>query len=493
MLSVVVVSALPFFICLLAAPTSSQRAEGPRRRFEYKHSFKGPHLVLRDGSIPFWTHHGNALPRPDQVRIVPSIRSQSGSVWTKNSVAFPNWEINVAIRITGRNRIGADGLALWYSKEKGPAGPVYGAADQWNGVGVFFDTFDNDGRKNNPVVLVVGNDGQITYDHMTDGAGQALGWCLRDYRNSYQAVRVRIRYYQKALQVYLNLGRDDIAENYELCTEVTDMNLPLDGHFGVSSATGAVADDHDVLSFITFSLTDHGTLDTSIQGHPDQVEDEYQKEYERFEKDIEKRKNEFQKQHPELNTPDEDAFETESQRELQMVVSGQSIVQEELRKLQKRLEDALEEHIRHSEHFGKMSRDQQTSTTLREVEHQDADSERLAIVLTGQRKTFEQMQDIGVNMDNIVSKMKLSQQSLNAMVSVQDYFGEIKEHVHVVKKDVDSLLNAKVQHLSCPKAPPVPSCLSMWHFLVFIVLQSVFFFYYLIHRNRRETNSKKFY
>lgn len=25
-------------------------------------------------------------------------------------------------------------------------GPVFGAADRWNGVGIFFDSFDNDGK-----------------------------------------------------------------------------------------------------------------------------------------------------------------------------------------------------------------------------------------------------------------------------------------------------------------------------------------------------------
>ena len=29
------------------------------RRFEYKLSFKGPHLVQRDGTIPFWQHGGS--------------------------------------------------------------------------------------------------------------------------------------------------------------------------------------------------------------------------------------------------------------------------------------------------------------------------------------------------------------------------------------------------------------------------------------------------
>jgi len=32
--------------------------EGMNRRFEYQLSFKGPHLVQTDGSIPFWDHYG---------------------------------------------------------------------------------------------------------------------------------------------------------------------------------------------------------------------------------------------------------------------------------------------------------------------------------------------------------------------------------------------------------------------------------------------------
>ena len=28
-------------------------------RFEYKMSFKGPHLIQSDGAIPFWSHGGS--------------------------------------------------------------------------------------------------------------------------------------------------------------------------------------------------------------------------------------------------------------------------------------------------------------------------------------------------------------------------------------------------------------------------------------------------
>lgn len=36
--------------------------------------------------------------------------------------------------------------AVWFTTSQGLDGPVYGAADQWNGVGIFFDSFDNDGK-----------------------------------------------------------------------------------------------------------------------------------------------------------------------------------------------------------------------------------------------------------------------------------------------------------------------------------------------------------
>lgn len=41
------------------AAGASTSEETPHRRFEYKYSFKGPHLAQTDGSIPFWIHTGS--------------------------------------------------------------------------------------------------------------------------------------------------------------------------------------------------------------------------------------------------------------------------------------------------------------------------------------------------------------------------------------------------------------------------------------------------
>ncbi len=37
-----------------------QASNGRRHtRFEYKFSFKGPHLVNKQGNVPFWKHYGS--------------------------------------------------------------------------------------------------------------------------------------------------------------------------------------------------------------------------------------------------------------------------------------------------------------------------------------------------------------------------------------------------------------------------------------------------
>ena len=59
---------------------------------------------------------------------------------------------------------------------------MYGSSDQWIGLGVFFDSFDNDNKHNNPYISAMVNDGSKNYDHQNDGSTQQLAGCLRDFR-----------------------------------------------------------------------------------------------------------------------------------------------------------------------------------------------------------------------------------------------------------------------------------------------------------------------
>ncbi|MEQ2212602.1 Protein ERGIC-53, partial [Xenoophorus captivus] len=331
------------------AAEGSTSEESPHRRFEYKYSFKGPHLSQSDGSIPFWIHSGNAIPSADQVRITPSLRSQRGSVWTKNKVSFEHWEAEVTFRVSGRGRMGADGLALWFTSEQGLDGPVYGAADTWNGIGVFFDSFDNDGKKNNPAILVVGNNGNLVYDHQNDGSTQALGTCLRDFRNKPYPIRAKITYYRKTLTVFINNGFTPDKEDYEFCTKVENMIIPTEGFFGISAATGGLADDHDVLSFLLFRLTEPGQQPPSVDSEiPKEQKDKYQEEFQNFQQELDKKKEEFQKEHPNVQgEPIDDLYESVNDREIRQVFEGQNRIHLEIKQINRQLAMILDEQRRY--------------------------------------------------------------------------------------------------------------------------------------------------
>lgn len=83
-------------------------------------------------------------------------------------------QVDIALKIGGQGRVGADGLGIWYTSQLGALGPVFGGNDFWTGMGLFLDSFDNDGQKNNPQVSLMLNDGTRSYDHHTDGSQQIL-------------------------------------------------------------------------------------------------------------------------------------------------------------------------------------------------------------------------------------------------------------------------------------------------------------------------------
>ena len=180
--------------------------ESAYSKFEYKFGFKSPHIALKDNSIPFWEIGGHAIASNEQVRLAPSLKSRKGRLWSRNPVNFDNWIIDVVIRVHGRGKVGADGMAFWFTTEPNQEGPIFGSKDRWNGLGLFFDSFDNDGRGNNPAIYAVVNDGNLNFDHNNDGGQQILGSCLRDFRNKPYPYRVRIEYYHNVLSVSVSTG-----------------------------------------------------------------------------------------------------------------------------------------------------------------------------------------------------------------------------------------------------------------------------------------------
>ena len=114
-----------------------------------------------------------------------------------------------------------------------------------------------------------------------------MGGCLRDFRNKPFPIRLKIEYYKRALTVFYHGGisNEPDASNYEICARVEDIDLPKNGYFGVSAETGGLADDHDVISFITHSLTDRTAPEVITPSTEEQKK--YDREYEDFLKQLE--------------------------------------------------------------------------------------------------------------------------------------------------------------------------------------------------------------
>uniref|UniRef100_A0A4W4EAK1 L-type lectin-like domain-containing protein n=1 Tax=Electrophorus electricus TaxID=8005 RepID=A0A4W4EAK1_ELEEL len=460
-------------VCAEIAAGTAAAGDIPHRRFEYKYSFKGPHLTQSDGTVPFWVHTGSAIPSADQIRITPSLRSQRGSVWTKSPVTFDQWEAEVSFRVSGRGRTGADGLAIWFTANQGLEGPVYGAADQWNGVGIFFDSFDNDGKKNNPAIVVVGNNGKLVYDHQNDGSTQALGTCLRDFRNKPYPVRAKIIYYQRTLTVWINNGFTPEREDYEFCTKVENMIIPQSGYFGISAATGGLADDHDVLSFLLFRLTEPGqNLPPPEQEIPKEEQDKYQKEFENFQEDLKTKKEEFQKEHPEVQGGPFDMYESVSERELQQVFEGQNRIHLEIKQLNRQLAMILDEQRR----YVSVITDEVAKRSAGQAPSQEMDT-----VMSNQREILH------ASLKQLTSEAQGNAGGLGSYETIQ-HFNDIKEHLHVVKRNVDFLMppQAPVEKMKCPELPPPSACLSTTPFVVVVVIQTVLFFGYVMYKSQQE-------
>uniref|UniRef100_A0A8C4H327 Lectin, mannose-binding, 1 n=1 Tax=Dicentrarchus labrax TaxID=13489 RepID=A0A8C4H327_DICLA len=472
---------------------ASTSEESPHRRFEYKYSFKGPHLSQTDGGIPFWIHSGNAIPSADQVRITPSLRSQRGSVWTKNKVSFEHWEAEVTFRVSGRGRMGADGLAVWFTTAQGLDGPVYGAADQWSGIGIFFDSFDNDGKVGVDIPASVLMCFNVSF---YDGTTQALGTCLRDFRNKPYPVRAKITYYKKTLTVMINNGFTPDKEDYEFCTKVDNMIIPSEGFFGISAATGGLADDHDVLSFLLFRLTEPGQQPPPPESEmPKEEKDKYQEEFQNFQQELDKKKEEFQKEHPDVQgEPIEDLYETVNDREIRQVFEGQNRIHLEIKQLHRQLAMILDEQRRY---VSVITDEVAKKGTNAESGQLDTSSQQqLGSVIATQQEVLRNLNELKNSFHESLKQIGSTQHQGNAVgmgtYETIQHFNDIKEHLHTVKRDVEHLVQRN-KAVKCPEMPPMPSCLSTVHFAIFIVVQSILFFCYIMYKSQQEAAAKKFF
>merc|ERR1712141_628977 len=61
-------------------------------------------------------------------------------------------------------------------------------------------------------------------------------------------------FFKNTLTVMFHNGMSNNDKEFEMCMRVENVVLPKNGYFGISAATGGLADDHDVLKLSVSSL-----------------------------------------------------------------------------------------------------------------------------------------------------------------------------------------------------------------------------------------------
>lgn len=175
----------------------------------------------------------------------------------------------------------------------------------------------------------------------SDGTTQLLSGCLRDFRNKPFPTRARIEYYQNTLTVLFNNGMTQNTEEYEMCLRAEGVVLPPNGYFGISAATGGLADDHDVFQFLTTSLHQPGQV-PDTNNMPEEA-DKLAKEYQEYQDKLKKQEDEYRKEHPDQKKePDvEDWFETDNARELRQIWQSQTHVIDVIKELSKKMDEMI--------------------------------------------------------------------------------------------------------------------------------------------------------
>lgn len=122
---------------------------------------------------------GDTIIRADQyIRLASDRPSQEGWLFSRAPISATNWEVEVEFSIHGSGNLHGDGFAMWITKDRAVPGPVFGHKDEFEGLGIFFDTY-----KNNrpgvvfPYVMAMMGDGRTKYDQANDGKANEIGGC----------------------------------------------------------------------------------------------------------------------------------------------------------------------------------------------------------------------------------------------------------------------------------------------------------------------------
>ncbi|KAI0774836.1 legume-like lectin [Trametes elegans] len=213
-----------------------------------------PPYIDQDLQNRWWDFGGDAYVNTNKhIRLTREVPSQMGWLWSRVPLTASNFVIEVEFKIAGEaSHLYGDGLAIWVTKDRAQPGPVFGSKDNFEGLGVFLDTYPNSRHAYPfPRINAMLGDGKTSYDQEHDGEGTQIGACSVNYRRAKVATKLKITFLRDQ---YLNVKIQHKAwDDWIDCFTVPNVVLPIAPYVGFSAMTGDVVDNHDIISVTTYS------------------------------------------------------------------------------------------------------------------------------------------------------------------------------------------------------------------------------------------------
>ncbi|KAG6853518.1 hypothetical protein C0991_003648 [Blastosporella zonata] len=187
------------------------------------------------------------------IRLTQNRPSQMGWLWSRLPLTAANFVIEIEFKVSGdSSHLFGDGLAVWLTRDRKKEGPVFGNQDNFEGLGIFLDTYAN-GRHSYsfPHITAMLGDGKTPYDSGTDGDTNSIGGCSANFRRTNVATKLKITHlHDKLLDVKL---QHKAWDEWTDCFQVKNISLPVNPYMGFSAMTGDVSDAHDIITVTTYS------------------------------------------------------------------------------------------------------------------------------------------------------------------------------------------------------------------------------------------------
>lgn len=181
---------------------------------------------------------------------------QAGSIFNKSPLNAESFEIQLAFNIYGSIKLNADGMAVWLIDGPSPIGDVFGARGDFEGLGIFIDTFRNGPTGHFPYVSAQLGHGSTFYNKYDDGMSTQLAGCTaKSLLNPASGKTIMKLVYLKSgyLSVEFNYDPDN-SDNWHKCFTIYDIVLPRTKYLGISAETGQLTQSVEIFSNNVYGL-----------------------------------------------------------------------------------------------------------------------------------------------------------------------------------------------------------------------------------------------